>query len=636
MDTLPGQPRVVKFGIFEVDLQSGEVRKAGMRQKLAGQPFQVLQVLLEHPQEIVTREQLRQRLWPENTFVDYELALKKAVNRLREVLGDSADSPRFIETMPRQGYRFIGSVEATHRPDPIPPSGAPPTKRKMPGILSVGLSLAVVVALVLAFNTDKLRARIFAKSRSLEIHSIAVLPLENLSKDPGEDYFSDGMTDALTTALAQIGSLRVISRTSAMHFKGTRETLPQIAHELKVDAVVEGSAARAGDRIRITAQLIETQTDLHIWAKSYERNAQDVLALQDEVARDIAAEIRIKLTPEDRTRLASSRPVNAEAHEAYLKGRYFWNKNTIDAPAKSLDYSRKAIEIDPELAPAYASLAQAYFKMGNDSALPSKEAYEKGRAAAQKALQLDDTLAEAHSSLADVKHLYAYDQAGADKEYMRAIELNPNSAEIRSAYSKYLMHMVRCDEAVAQARIAMEVDPLSIVANRRLGIALFGCGRNDEAIEQFQKTRELDPTDRFTPYWIAWAYLYKGMYEEAIAENKKMTVPGGQPDTNARWELGIIYAEAGKREQAVRIFNELKDRWKRGDFQAGYVRPQMMAHLAAALGDKDEAMAWLEKSYQERDDWIVQSRIMREFNILHRDPRYKDLLRRVGLPLQDR
>jgi TolB-like protein/Tfp pilus assembly protein PilF len=472
----------------------------------------------------------------------------------------------------------------------------------------------------------------FLRAPPAHIQSLVVLPLENLSHDPEQEYFADGMTDALTTELARIGSLRVISRTSAMHFKGSRETLPQIGQQLKVDAVVEGSAARAGDRIRITAQLIETQTDHHLWAKSYERNVQDVLALQDEVARDIAAEIRIKLTPEDRTRLARSRPVNGEAHEAYLKGRYFWNKNTIDAPAKSLDYSRKAIEIDPELAPAYASLAQAYFKMGNDSALPSKEAYEKGRAAAQKALQLDDTLAEAHSSLADVKHLYEYDQAGADKEYMRAIELNPNSAEIHSAYSKYLMHMVRCDEAVAQARIAMEVDPLSIVANRRLGIALFGCGRNDEAIEQFQKTRELDPTDRFTPYWIAWAYLYKGMYEEAIEENKKMTAPGDQPDTNARWELGIIYAEAGKPEQAISILNELKESRKGGYLQASYVRPQMIAHLAAALGYKDEAMAWLEKSYQERDDWIVQSRVMQEFSILRSEPRYQNLLRRIGLP----
>ena len=267
MVTKPSPPRVAKFGVFEVDLRAGEIRKAGVRQKLAGQPFQVLQALLEHPQEIVTREELRERLWPGNTFVDYELALKKAVNRLREVLGDSAESPRFIETVPRHGYRFLGAVEAAERPSAVPAIAASPTGMKIARTLTAGLALALFAALVLGFNIAKLRTRIFAKSRSLEIRSIAVLPLENLSKDPNQDYFSDGITDALTTELAEIGSLRVISRTSAEHFKGRKETLPQIGRELNVDAVVEGSITRSENRVRITAQLIEAPGDRHLWAK---------------------------------------------------------------------------------------------------------------------------------------------------------------------------------------------------------------------------------------------------------------------------------------------------------------------------------------------------------------------------------
>src|ERR1700674_24557 len=388
MDTMPSQPQVVKFGVFEVDLQSGEVRKAGIRQKLAGQPFQVLQVLLEHPQEIVTREELRQRLWPGNTFVDYELALKKAINRLREVLGDSADSPHFIETVPRRGYRFLGTVEAVERPDVVPPTWLK-TRMKTPWRLAGGLALAAIVVLLLWFNIDKLRTRIFAKPPSFEVRSIAVLPLENLSKDPDQDYFSDGITDALTTELAQIGSLRVISRTSAMHFKGTRETLPEIGRELNVDAVVEGSITRSEGRVRITAQLIDAPSDRHLWAKSYERDLKDILTMQDEVARDITEEIRVKLTPEERTRLAGARPIDPAAPEAYLRGRFFWNLRTEKDLNKAKEYFEQAIAKDPGYAPAYSGLSDTYFYLGYVwGHMPPREAMPLPKGAALKALEL--------------------------------------------------------------------------------------------------------------------------------------------------------------------------------------------------------------------------------------------------------
>jgi TolB-like protein/DNA-binding winged helix-turn-helix (wHTH) protein len=353
---------LLRFGIFELDLKSGELHKAGVKQKLAGQPFQVLRALVERSGEVITREKLRDLLWPDNTLVDYDLALKKAVNRIREMLGDSAESPRFIETIPRRGYRFLANVEAVESS-----LARRAVKRQYGWRLAAGMALGAGAALLLASNAGKLRTRIFAKSCSLEIRSIAVLPLQNLSNDPSQDYFSDGMTDALTTELAQIGSLRVISRTSAMHFKGTRETLPQIGRELNVDAVVEGSAVRARDRIRITAQLIETETDRHLWAKSYERNAQDVLALQDEVARDISEEIRIKLTPQEKMRLASARPVNLEAHEAYLKGCYYLNKRTEEGFRQAIAYFSEATQKDGNDALGYAGLADSYVLIGEYS-----------------------------------------------------------------------------------------------------------------------------------------------------------------------------------------------------------------------------------------------------------------------------
>src|SRR6266436_3343400 len=398
---MPNQPQVVKFGVFEVDLTAGEVRKAGMKQKLAGQPFQVLQALLEHPQEIVTREELRERLWPGNTFVDYELGLKKAVNRLREVLGDSAESPHFIETVPRRGYRFLGSVEAVERPLAVPP-----TRLKTHWRLAGALALAAIAALLFWLNIGKLRTRIFAKSPSTEIRSLAVLPLQNLSNDPNQDYFSDGITDALTTELAQIGSLRVISRTSAEHFKGTRETLPEIGRKLNVEAIVEGSVTRSENRVRITAQLIDVQTDRHLWARSYERELKDVLAMQDEVARDIAGEIRINVTDRQRTNLQAPVQVDPQAHEDYLRGRYWWHRRGRENELKGLQYFEQAVQVDPSYALAWSGIADSYIVMAHHGGLPPKDAMPKARAAALKALQLDRSLAEAHTSLAMVKLSY--------------------------------------------------------------------------------------------------------------------------------------------------------------------------------------------------------------------------------------
>jgi TolB-like protein/DNA-binding winged helix-turn-helix (wHTH) protein/lipoprotein NlpI len=626
MNTKPSQPRVVKFGVFEVDLQAAEIRKGGMKQKLAGQPFQVLQALLEHPQEIVTREELRQRLWPDNTFVDYELALKKAVNRLREVLGDSAENPRFIETIPRHGYRFLCSVEAPKPPTAILTSTALPTRRKIFWTLTGGLGLAGIVALLIAFNAGKLRTRIFAKSPSLEIHSIAVLPLENLSKDPGQDYFSDGITDALTTELAQIGSLRVISRTSAMHFKGTRETLPQISHELNVDAIVEGTVARSENRVRVTAQLIEASSDRHLWARSYERDLKDVLGLQDEMARDIAEQIRIKLKPEERTRLAQARPVDPDTYEDYLKGRYFYEKMSVPGFEEGLKYYQQAVTRDPNYAPAYVGLAASYKELGVWGALPPREAASQAKAAVEKALTLDDTLGEAHATLGHIHFLWDWDWPAAEREYRRGLELDAGNSLSHLQYSIFLSAMGRHDEALAEMKEAHALDPVSHPSNGLLGAVYYWAHRFDEAIDQFQKTLALYPDSAVDHLYLGFCYEQKGMHPEAMEEYLKEKSLNGTTTEEVK-TLRQAFVKSGMKGF---LQEELKRAIAKSNLQD--VRPYGFAALYVQLGEKDQAFQWLEKAFQERSHNMAFIKTEPGLDSLHSDPRFQDLLRRMRLP----
>lgn len=625
MDTISSQPRVIKFGAFEVDLKALEVRKFGMRQRLSGQPFQVLHALLERPQEVVTREELRQRLWPDNTLVDYELALKKAVNRVREVFGDSAENPRFIETIPRHGYRFIGSIEGPSQPQAPAATAASPKSRKALWRLASGLALVVILAALIAFNAGKLRTRIFATSNP-QIRSIAVLPLENLSKDPGQDYFSDGITDALTTELAQIGSLRVISRTSAMHFKGTRETLPQIGQELNVDAVVEGTVARSENRVRVTAQLIEASSDRHLWARSYERDLKDVFALQDDVARDIAEEIRVKLTPQERTRFARARPVDPEAYEAGLKGRYYYEKLSIPGFQESLKYYQQAVGRDRTYAPAYVGLAASYKELGVWGALPPKEAASQARDAVENALALDNTSGDAHAVLGHVHFLWDWDWPSAEREYKRAFELGPPSTDTSIQYAVYLSAMGRHDEAVTVMREARASDPVSQPSNGLLGTVYYWSHRFDEAIDQFQKSLALHPDSAFDHGSLGTCFERKAMYSEAVEEYLK-----------AKTSDGVGQEELTRFRQAFvksRMNGFLQEELKSAiaSSKSRYVDPYWIAILHARLGDKDEAFQWLEKAYQERSHSMAFIKTEPMFDSLHSDARFQGFIRRLGLP----
>jgi TolB-like protein/DNA-binding winged helix-turn-helix (wHTH) protein/Flp pilus assembly protein TadD len=640
---------VVRFGTYEVSLQSGEVRKAGLRIRVQQQPMKLLGILLERPGEVVTREELRSRVWSEESFGDFDQAVNIAIGKLRSALGDSAENPRFIETLPKRGYRFIADVsvvDAHARPERAESmvGDLPPTepwdkddsnKDKMRGagltvelkrrlwprhwvILALALVLILPVLFVLRFRS---RGRLPDGIRSL-----AVLPLDNLSGDASQSYFADGMTDELITDLAQISALRVISRTSVMVYKGARKPLPQIARELNVDAVVEGTVLRSGDQVRITAQLIEASTDKHLWSQSYEGDLRDSLALQNTVARAIADQIRINLTPQEQAALKNVKVVNPQAYESYLKGRYFWNKRTADGLKVGLAYFKQAIEEDPKYAQAYSGSADTYALLGDwqYAVMTPKEAFPKAKAAAMKALELDSTLGEAHNSLAFVLDGYDWDFGAAGKEFRRAIELNPGYATAHHWYAWHLSLLGRYDEAIAEMRKALTLDPLSLIINADLAELLVLAHSYDESIQQSRKTIEMDPNFALAHNQLAQAYLQKQMYDEAVAElQKAVQLSGGSSTCIAN--LARAYGVSGKRSKALELLSELKKRSK-----PDYSNASEIAMIYASLGDKDQAMDWLEKGYEERFNPGVLLRP--GFDPLRSDLRFQDLLRRIGLP----
>jgi TolB-like protein/DNA-binding winged helix-turn-helix (wHTH) protein/Tfp pilus assembly protein PilF len=636
----------VRFGTFEVSLQSGEVRKSGLRIRVQQQPLKLLGVLLERPGEVITREDLRSRVWPNESFGDFDQALNIAIGKLRSALGDSAENPRFIETLPKRGYRFIADVsviDAEVRPKrPEPLAGDLPgperkaelgdkfqaagltvaPKRRLWPMRRVFIALGLILSLLI-LSVWLLRSRGRAPT---EIRSLAVLPLENLSGDAAQNYFADGMTDELITDLAQISALRVISRTSVMAYKGARKPLPEIARELNVDAVIEGSVLRSGDQVRITAQLIEASTDRHLWSQSYEGELRDTLALQSRVASAIADQIRINLTPQEQAALKNVKVVNPEAYESYLKGRYFWNKRTGDGLKGALAYFQQAIEEDPKYAQAYSGLADTYALLGDwqYAVMTPKEAFPKAKAAALKALELDSTLGEAHNSLAFVLDAFDWDLDAAGKEFRRAIELNPGYATAHHWYAWHLSLLGRFDEAIAEMRKAENLDPLSLIINADVAELLVIAHHYDESMAQSRKTIEMDPNFALAHNQLAQAYLQKHMYDEAVAELKKaVQLSGDSPTCIAN--LARAYVASGKRSEAIRLLNDLKKRSIHG-----YSNGSEIATIYASLGDTDQAMNWLEKAYEERFNPGVLLRP--GFDPLRSDPRFQDLERRVGLP----
>ena len=645
--------RIVRFGVFEVDLKACELRKHGFRIKLAEQPFQVLAFLLERPGEVVTREELRDRLWPGDTFVDFDHGLNNAVMRVREVLLDSSEHPRYVETVPRRGYRFVAPVEETSVPPPVPATieseggstspassaSKPPlahTISEHPGVprrftshLAAAIAIAVVGLAALLVYTIHARNAATNRVNATRSTSLVVLPLENLSGDKDQDYFADGMTDELIANLAKIRSLHVVSRSTAMTYKGTRKPLSEIARELNVDAVVEGTVMRVGSRVRITAELVQVSTDHHLWADTYESQMGDVLALQNRVSAAIVNEIRINLTPEERERLAKAPAVAPEAYENYLKGLYYWNKRSDENLTRAIGYFERATQLDPNYALAYAGLSDCYAIISAEifGTMPASEAAPKARAAAVRALELDPTLAEAQTSLATEKFNYEWDWSGAAQGFERAIGLNPSYATAYQRYSLYLIAMGRAQDSFAQIQKARALDPLSLSINFSLGWRLYMARQYDAAITQLKDTLEMDPSYELPHLVAGQAYEQKGNYALAIPELRKaVELSRGTPLMVSA--LAHAYARSGNRAEAEKLLAQLQAK-----SMNQYVSPYYFAIVCVGLGRTEEALDWLEKAFGDRSNGLVFLKVEPELDDLRSNSRFIALQQKLEFPI---
>jgi TolB-like protein/Tfp pilus assembly protein PilF len=489
--------------------------------------------------------------------------------------------------------------------------------------LGIGGALTLLIILT-ALNIRGVRNLLNGRVETPQIHSIAVLPLTMVSGDPQEDYFADGVTDALITEFAQIGELRVISRTSSMRYKGAKKPLQQIARELKVDAIVEGAVQRSGDKVRINAELIEASSDRLLWAKSYERDLRDILNLQSAIAKAIVDEIEVKVTPQEQARLARSHAVNPEAHEAYLAGRFYWNKRTAEGLTKSIGYFGQAISKDPGYAPAYAGLADSYHVLPELTNVPAAEALPKARTAALKALELDDSLAEAHTALATVKEDYDWDWIGAEEQYKRAIELNPGNSAARAFYSNLLLEVGRLPEALSEARNAQQLDPLSLLANDNLSAVLFYAAEYDQSVDQCRKTLEIDSTSPQAHRHLGQVYAQKQFYAEALQELKTATeFSHGAGEDLA--ELGYVYGVSGSKDQAQRILQQLIHP------VTGHVSQYRLAIVYMGLGEREQALDHLQYAVKERSPGVVHLKVSPLFIEFRANPQFQQLLKEMGL-----
>jgi TolB-like protein/DNA-binding winged helix-turn-helix (wHTH) protein/tetratricopeptide (TPR) repeat protein len=647
------QAKAVRFGPFELDLRTCCLTRGGRQERLAVQPTRLLVLLVQRQGELVTREELRSQLWPDDTFGDFDHGLNNAMNRVREALGDSAASPRYIQTAPRRGYRFIADVEV------VAPARIDETDASSPGVSTCGEEreaaavpdveeldasdrrepavvtatrqtwfrrrawiLALIIPLFLLF-AFLLKFRTHKSDPAAPIRSLAVLPLRNLSGNPNEEYFADGMTEEVIGRLSMIRGLRVISRTSVMQFKDTRLSAPEIARKLGADALVEGSVMREGNRIRVHAQLIRASTDEHFWSESYDRELGDALTLESEVAQSIAQRVEVTVSGEEHARLVAAHSVSPEAYESYLQGM-FAKGNSRAETERRIAWFDDAIKKDPAFAQAYVGLASAYGALGTVFVgAPASETRPKVINAARKALELDPDLADAHVLLANM-HMRQWKWAEAEAEYRRALDLNPNDAAAHDGFSDWLLCHGHMDEALAWARRARDLDPLG-PSGHTIAWTLLNARRYDEAIRQFRDVLAVRPDDRFPLWPLGWALICNHQAEEAIPVlEKAVSVTNRSPGVISA--LIWAYANAGRRADALRLLGELKKRR-----QTGYIPAGAFVDAYLGLGDNDEAFAWFERAFEEQSNILIYIKVFPLYDPLRGDSRFQDLVRRVGL-----
>ena len=664
---------IYRFGDFAVDVDQRVLLRAGKPVPLTPKMFDTLLILVENGGRIVRKEELMGRLWPD-TFVE-EANLSVNIQQLRKALGDRARLPLYIETVARRGYRFIAEVEKvmidstpadtrntrrleTYEPRPgadgdggvrdaspmaggeieprvsddlLKPDGAHADRAPARRPARYKTALVAAVALALAACGWVLWDRYGAGPQPPDERvMLAVLPFQNFTGDPDQDYFSDGLTEEMITQLGSLDPQRlgVIARTSVMHYKGSRLSLYQIGRELGVQYLLEGSVRRDGDNVRITAQLIRVRDQTHIWARQYDRRLRDILVLQREIGQETADQIQLALGG-DRPLTPGRQPRHAyqsyEAYDLWLKGQYFWNKRTAEGFRKAVAYFERAKEIDPTYAHAYVGLASCYALMGGYTMRPQTEFMPKARAAALRALELDEGLAEAHTAMALIVQNYELDWQTAEKEFRRAIELNPNYATAHHWYAEHLMWRGRFDEALRSSELARRLDPLSLIIAADHGAILYYARQYDSAIQQFRAVRELDPHNQRSGL-IIHAYDEKGLFAEALADIEAHQPPLGM---NPPWywsELAYAYGRSGQQAQARRALENLLELNRRQEVGAEAI---IWAYIG--VGDKEQAMAWLEKAYAQRSPALTYLKVDPRFDPLRGDPRFQDLLSRVGL-----
>jgi TolB-like protein/DNA-binding winged helix-turn-helix (wHTH) protein/Tfp pilus assembly protein PilF len=610
-----------EFGSFRLDPEERVLYAGGRPVQLTLKAFETLLALVESSGHVLEKDELLKRVWPD-TFVE-EGTLVQNIATLRKVLGDGRDRRTFIETVPRRGYRFAATVHRAHAEDPEVES-RPRIRYRTVAIAAIGAGLLLAVWFA---------GRGIRPSEHLEQGKIrmAVLPFLNLSGDSGQDYFSNGLTEEMITQLGTLepARLAVIARTSSMQYKDSKKDARQIGRELGVDYIMEGSVRRDAGRVRITAKLIRANDQTNVWAQDYDRNLTDILSLQNNVAGTIAREIKLKLSPAARARAAKQAPLDPRAHELYLQGRYFWNKRTQSGISKSVEYFRGAIARAPKYAQAHAGLADAYALLGSmaNAAAPRRDSMTKAKESALRALELDDSLAEAHTSLAFVLMQYEWDWQSADREFHRALELNPNYATAHQWYGLWLMARGRSEEAIEEEGRALENDPLSTIVETDTCQFLVYLGRDDDAIGHAQRALELDPGFPLAHLYLAEAYAGKKNYQDAIVETRKALDLNADPTWT--WALSVlarVYALAGQTDKGRAILQTM--------LQTANQQKDLAIELAlvyASLGEEEAALGWLERAYRNHEGGLILLHMSPEFQTIRQAPRFRDLVRHIGL-----
>jgi TolB-like protein/DNA-binding winged helix-turn-helix (wHTH) protein len=633
---------LIRFGAFEVDVRAGEVRKHGIRIKLQDQPFRVLQILLEHPGEVVTRAELQRQIWPSDTFVDFDRGLNNAVRRLREALGDSAETPRYIETLSKHGYRFFAAVEKRRKEvvNPLRVSNESPAlkaeERTGSRIASragfvVALSLVVIASTLFALDVRGWRSKLALMLHPPVIRSLAVLPLQNLSGDPAEEYFSDGMTDAVITDLAQIVSIKVISRTSMMRYKKTDKSLPEIARELNVDAIVEGAVQRSGDHVRISAQLIYGPSDKHLWARSYERELRDTLRLQTEVAQDIADEVSASLTGSSRQHSVASYPLDVLAYDEYLKGRSYTWRLVKDDVVKGIEFLERSVQRDPNYAPAYVELSLAYHILAANNYAPPSEMLPKAKVAAMKALALDPNLGEAHSALGLVEGAFEWHWADQEMELRRGVQLDPGSSGAHMWYAFHLAAMGKDVDARQEMTKALNLDPFSPYHHSMASYIYFVSREYDTAIREARRALEIDPV--FAPGHANLASVLgaKGEFEEGFREWLRFLELNG--DEELAQELQRAAKKLSGPGDPGQKLGNIGLRYYLKKSNSEYVGTLTIASAYIDLGDKNKALEWLDRAAQEHSPSLLGFVVTPYCDLLRSETHFKELLQRMKLPV---